>query len=155
MAITLTSPVTGGAQTGFTSPTYTLTVDTAPSLNGKQYAITALGGTQTGVDAHSVSKPFTVTFFKPVVLKPLPPANPVTGIIKSIPMNTYKVLVRKGAVPLINQAAQVATVDIKLNIPAGTDTYEPEDIRAMISLAVGALTQLSAGMGDTAVSGIM
>jgi len=56
-----TTPVTGGAQTGFTAPTYTLSVDTAPDINGKQHAVTALGGTQAGVTSHSVSNPFTVT----------------------------------------------------------------------------------------------
>lgn len=50
MTIALSSPVTGGAQTGFTSPTYTLTADTPPAgSGGKQYAATALGGTQAGV----------------------------------------------------------------------------------------------------------
>lgn len=37
----LTSPVTGSAQTGFTSPTYTITADKFPGNNGVQYAITA------------------------------------------------------------------------------------------------------------------
>lgn len=59
MSFTLTSPITGAAQTGFTSPTYTLTSDLAPDNNGKQVAVTALGGTQVGVTTHSVAAPFT------------------------------------------------------------------------------------------------
>ncbi len=149
------SPVTGGAQTGFTSPTYTLTADTAPSANGKQYAVTAIGGTQTGVDVHSVSKPFTVTMFRPVQLRPLPAANPTTGILKSVPVNTYKIVVRKGAVPLVNQAATVARLTVTIDVPAGTDTYEPEDIKAMLSCAIGVLNTTSAGIGDTVLSGIL
>jgi hypothetical protein len=65
MAYSPTSPVTGAAQTGLTSPTYTLSTDVAPSINGKQHAITALGGTQTGVNSHSVAAPFTCTFVRP------------------------------------------------------------------------------------------
>lgn len=43
MSFAPSSPVTGAAVTGLTSPTYSLTTDVAPSLNGKQYAITAVG----------------------------------------------------------------------------------------------------------------
>jgi hypothetical protein len=155
MTMLLTTPITGGAQTGFTAPTYILTDDIAPSANGRQKAITSLGGTQTNVEAHSVSKPFTVTVFRPQQLKTLPGPNPVTGVIKSIPTNTYKVVVRKVMVPYVNQAAQIGSVNVSVNVPAGCDTYEPEDVRAMISCAIGALNQLSAGIGDTAVSGVI
>lgn len=43
------SPLTGASQSDLTSPTYTLTSDVAPNSNGEQAAVTALGGTQTGV----------------------------------------------------------------------------------------------------------
>lgn len=155
MAIAVTSPITGGAQTGFTSPTYTNVVDTAPTQNGKQYAVTSIGGTQAGVDVHSVSKPFTISFFRPTVLKTLPVANPVTGIVKNVPVNTYKLIVRKGALPYATAAAAVASATVTFNIPAGTDTQEPEDIRALVSALVGVLNQQSAGIGDTLVSGVM
>lgn len=155
MSITLSTPVTGATQTGFTSPTYTIVADTPPSVNSKQYAVTALGGTQTGVDIHSVSKPFTVTFFRPAALKALPAPNPVTGIIKDIPVNTYKVITRKGAVPYANQATKVARITTVIDIPVGTDTYEPEEIRAMLSLHAGAINQVSAGLGDTLTNGLL
>lgn len=155
MTMSLTSPVTGSAQTGFTSPTYTLTTDIAPSQNGRQYAVTGLGGTQTGVDAHSASKPFTISVFKPQQIKTLPAANPLTGIIKSIPVNTYKVITRKGAAPAVNQVPQVCRITSTIDVPAGTDTYEPEELRAMLSAHIGALTQMSAELGNTLVTGIM
>jgi hypothetical protein len=70
MSFSLTSPITGGAQTGFTSPTYTIAVDSSPNGQaGKQYAVTAIGGTQTGVDtSSSPSNPFTVNLVRPAVL---------------------------------------------------------------------------------------
>jgi len=150
-----TSPITGGAQTGFTTPTYTITADTPPSVNGKQWAVTAIGGTQTGVDLHSVSKPFTLSVFRPAVLKSLPAASPTTGVIKSVPSNVYKIIVRKGGLPALNQAARIAQIKCEISIPTGIDTYEPEDMRAMISLLVGFLNQQSAGVGDTAVQGLL
>lgn len=149
------SPVTGGAQTGFTSPTYTLTADTAPAPNAKQWAITALGGTQAGVDSHAVSKPFTLTAFKPASLKQLGVPNPVTGIISNIPRNTYSVVVRKGAAPVSGYASQVALFKAIFEVPAGTDFNEPEEIRAGLSCLIGALSAQSAGIGDTLVSGIL
>ena len=69
MTFSLTSPITGAAQTGFTTPTYTHVADTAPDVNGRQVAITALGGTQAGVTVHSVASPFSITFFRPKAYK--------------------------------------------------------------------------------------
>jgi len=155
MTVSVTSPITGAAISGFTSPTYTVVVDTSPSANSKQWAVSAVGGTQTGVDVNSVSKPFTVTFFRPAVLRSLPAANPVTGVIKNIPLNTYKLITRKGAQPSATQISQTAKITTIIEVPAGTDTYEPEDIKAMLSAHAGALWQQSSGIGDTIVSGVM
>ena len=71
-----TSPVTGAAQTGLTTPTYTFVADVAPDANGKQVAVTALGGTQVGVTPHSVASPFTGTFVRPKSFKALGQPNP-------------------------------------------------------------------------------
>lgn len=147
--------ITGGAMTGLTAPVYNLTADIAPSQNGKQWAISSLGGTQTGVDVNTVSKPFTITFFRPAVLKALPAANPVTGVIKSVPLNTYKLITRKGCLPAANQTPQTVRVTTIIEVPAGVDTYEPEDLKAALSAHIGGLWQQSSGIGDTVVSGIM
>lgn len=156
MTVSVTSPITGSAQTGFTSPTYTLTSDVAPDNNGKQVAVTALGGTQANVSVHSVSSPFTATFERPKVLKVLPPVNVATGqVIGTIPVNTYLLRVRKGAAPLVNNPAVVAQMRVYIDVPAGTDTYSPAEIRAMISCGIGYLSQVSAGLGDTSVTGVM
>jgi hypothetical protein len=150
-----TTPVTGGAATGFTSPTYTIVLDRAPDYNGYQNAVTALGGTQTGVRVHAVSDPFTVTVSKPKQLKMLPSPNPVTGKYNAPPVNTYVFLVRKGVNFAANNAPVIASARCEINIPAGTDAYDPANIRAMISCLVGVLSQQSAGFGDTLVQGIL
>lgn len=149
-----TTPVTGAAQTGFTSPTYTLSADVAPDINGKQHAVTAVGGTQVGVTTHSVSSPFTITFERPRQLKVLGPAQ-ANGFIASVPRNVYKLRVRKGVTPAASQPAQVALLELTMSIPAGSDTYDAANIRAAISALIGTLSQVSAGIGDTAVSGVM
>jgi hypothetical protein len=149
------SPVTGAAVTGLTSPTYTLTTDVAPNINGKQYAISALGGTQTGVDVNTVSKPFSLSFFRPPALRTLPQANPVTGVIKNVPMNTYKMITRKGALPAANQVPMTARITTTIEVPAGSDTYEPEELRAMLSCHFGAGWAQASGIADTVISGVI
>lgn len=155
MAVTLTSPVTGAAQTGFTSPTYTHVADIAPDNNGKQYAVTALGGTQAGVSVHSVASPFTITVSRPRVFKSLGKANPTTGVIASVPTNVYKVLVRKGVVPLAGQASALSYCRCEIGIPAGSDLANPAELRAMLSMLIGSLSQISSGLGDSVTSGIL
>lgn len=155
MAFNPTSPVTGGAQTGLTSPTYTIAADTPPANNAKQYYVSGLGGTQTGVLAHSVAAPFTLSMFKPQSPKVLAPLNPVTGVLRSVPMNTYKVITRKGVLPLAGQSYKTSLVTTTLDIPAGADVADPLSLKAMISAHIGLLTQISAGIGDSAVNGVL
>lgn len=155
MAISLTSPVTGSAQTGLTAPTFTVVSDASIPSNGKQWMVTALGGTQTGVLPHSISSPFTVSVFRPAVLKVLGIANPTTGLVAgSIPKNKYSVLVRKGVKVNATQTSQMQFL-AHLDIPAGADTEDLLSVRAAISAAIGALNQLSVGLGEMAANGGM
>jgi hypothetical protein len=155
MAFSLSSPVTGGAQTGFTSPTYTVAADQAPDVNGKQYVVTALGGTQAGVTAHATSSPFTVTGWRPKVSKALGVPNPVTGIVPNIPNNTFKLLVRKGTLPATGQQVRPMAFTCEFPIPAGSDANDAANVRAGLSLLIGVLSQISASWGDTLVAGTL
>lgn len=156
MSMSISSPVTGGAQTGLTSPTYTVATDTPPNAFSKQYAVTALGGTQAGVDtSSSASRPFTVTVARPAALRQLSPVDAVTGILRNVPRNTYKVITRKGVTPLSGQSAQVMLITTTIEVPAGADLADAPNVRAALSLHNGAIAQISAGMGDTAVSGVL
>ncbi len=155
MAIALTSPVTGSAQTGLTSPTYTVTLDTAPTSSGKQWAVTALGGTQTGVRTHGASDPFSVTFERPSNIRQAPIPNPVTGVIGNVPRNSYKVRVRKGVIPATGQNPQVFLITGTFDVPAGSDLIDAANVRAANSLFIGALNQQSAGWGDTQVTAVI
>jgi hypothetical protein len=156
MSFTLTTPVTGGAQTGLTSPTYTIATDTAPSNTGKQYAVTALGGTQSGVDSSSSpSRPFTTTLSRPPVLRQLPAVNPVTGILPNVPRNSYKIITRKGVTPLSGQPAAVMLITTQIDVPAGADTADAANVRAALSLHFGAIAQISSSIGDTTVTGVI
>lgn len=155
MTIALTSPITGGAQTGLTSPTYTHVADTAPTPQGKQVAVTALGGTQTGVTVHSVASPFTISAFRPATFKALGKAHPVTGVISNVQKNQYKVITRKGVTVLAGQPIQTMQITTIIDVPAGADLADPVNVRAGISAHIGALDQQSVGIGDTTVNGVI
>jgi hypothetical protein len=155
MTFALTTPVTGGAQTGFTTPGYTITADTPPNSNSKQFVVTALTGTQAGVVSHSVSSPFSVAMFRPQSFQVLAPVNAVTGVLMKVPMNNYKLIVRKGVTPLAGQASKPLVLTLNMEIPAGADTADAPNIRAAFSLLFGAVAQISSGIGDTVVQGVL
>lgn len=154
MAIALTTPITGTAQTGFTAPTYTITADTAPVINSKQWVVSALGGTQTGASASTVSSPFTIAVFRPAKFASAGTINP-NNVLVGVGYNDYAYVVRKGMLPLAGQQPLVATFTLKMHIPAGADLASPSEIRAALSALFGAVTQASAGTGDTLVTGIL
>jgi hypothetical protein len=148
------SSTTGSAQTGLTSPTYTLVSDTPPAINAKKHVVTTLGGTQTGASANSASKPFDVTVFKPAVFKQLPAANPVTGLRGQIPVNQTKIVVRKGC-DVASGVTSQAVCRLTIDVPAGAETYAPVELLAMLSFLIGILTEESADLGETIVTGVL
>lgn len=155
MSVNLTTPVTGGAQTGLSSPTYTITADKGPNANSNQWAVTATGGTQVGVNISSVSSPFTITVERPATFRQLSQPNPVTGRVSNVPRNKYVLRVRKGVVPLTGQSPQVMLAEAVFWVPAGADVADAANVRAALSLLIGGLNQVSAGLGDTVTSGVL
>lgn len=156
MSVSLTSPVTGAAVTGFTSPTYTLTADSAPNSYSKQWAVTALGGTQpSDVDTHSISNPFTITVERPANFRGVGQPNPVTGSLGVQPRNVFKVRIRKGMLPLSGQSDQVSNVEIRIPIPAGADSADPENIRALFSCLGGILNTDANTLAQACIDGIV
>lgn len=155
MTIAIPSSLTGSAQTGFTTPGYTMTADTQPAVNAKQSAVTALTGTQAGVIAHSVSAPFVLSTWKPLKSAVLGKPNPTTGLIKDIPVNQYKVITVKGVLPQAGQPYKNMVIRTLIDVPAGADVADAPNVRAGLSAHVGLLSSASAGIGDTVISGIM
>lgn len=156
MAVTITGAVTGGAQTGFTTPGAVLTLDNSPDLRSKQAYVSSWTGTMAGVTAHSISNPATVTYKRPALLKTIASAllNGVTGQYSRVPYNEWVRLVRKGA--NINASQTFVNEDRKtVKIYAGTEVYDAPNVRALESLAVGVDNLNSAGFGDTLITGTL
>lgn len=152
MAFAPTSPITGAALTGLTTPTYTISPDTPPAINGKQFAVTALGGTQVGVTAHSIGSPFTLTAFRPNKFKVLGSPN-ANGVVNSFPRNVFEFLVRKGVLVAANQPVQIAWARLSVAIPAGNDVYDKVNYLAMMSCLIGMLQNNQQQIVDCTVTG--
>lgn len=148
------SSTTGGAITGYTSPTFTLVDDTAPVVNAKQKTVTALGGTQGVATANTVSKPFTATFYKPAQVKALPAANAISGLRGAVPNNQYKLIIRKGGYAAADVPVN-AIARLTIDVPAGMDTYNPDEVRSLVSFLVGILNEESADLADTLLTGVV
>lgn len=153
MTVSLSSPITGTAQTGLTSPTYTVVDFTAPDVNGKSKAVTALGGTQTGVDVHSGPRPFTLSFWWPKIWKLLgfPDRN---GNVRSEGFNVVKLVTRKGVTPFLNMPSRTMVITTSVEVPVGAEAADAANVRAALSAHIGGLSQVSSGFGDTAVTGL-
>lgn len=154
MPLSPDTSIAGTAYSGVAAPTFTLAVDTPPDRNALQWVVTALGGSQTGVTANSASQPFTISVWKPANIRPLPPGNPLTGLRGSVPNNQYKVVVRKGGYCASGVPA-VAVYRGLWDIPAGMDSYEPQQVLAMQSFIEGFFTEESGGWGATLVSNVL
>lgn len=154
MAINLTSPVTGAAITGLTSPTYTLVAD-SNSLPGvsRSYYVSALGGTQANVEAHTISSPFTISWKNPQNLA-VPGVADSTGVYRaSSRRNEYHLITRKGGRPLVGQQHRLNMIKTTFAAEAGVETADPAQLYAMLSLHIGALTQMANGIRDTMLTG--
>lgn len=152
---TFSSPVTGATITGLTSPTYTLVADTAP-MEGvtKSSYVSVLGGTQTGVNAHTIAEPFTISWKNPKVLS-TPGAVDATGVLRSPSRrNSYGLITRKGAVPVAGQVPRLNVIKTTFDVEAGTEKADPVALKAMLSLHIGALTAWANSINDTLVTGV-
>jgi hypothetical protein len=69
--------------------------------------------------------------------------------------NRYWIIVKKGAFPASGLVYVPNVIRIPFDVAAGTDSYNPAEVRAMVSLAVGVMNQLSSGIGDTLCTGVM
>jgi hypothetical protein len=155
MSFVLSGAITGAAVVGLTSPTYTPTADVAPNSTSRQYAITTLGGTQTGVTVHGVASPFTITAHRPLAYKGLGYVDPAKGIRGTVPKNVHKVITRKGVIPLAGNSPVVMIMTTEISVPAGADLADPLSVKACISAHIGAVYAQASGLADTVVSGIL
>lgn len=144
--------ITGGLQSNLSSPTYTLATDTADALS-KSYAVTGLGGTQTGVRAHTAGDPFNLTIRRERY-KARPSINPVSGQYPNVPLNRTELVVTKGLKIDSSGTIRPARFRLIAEIPAGAESNDSINIEAMTSFLVGTLNEESADFGQTLIAGL-
>jgi len=141
MSLPNSGVITGAAISGFTNPTYTLTADTAPDAsNGKQGIVTTVGGTQVGVNVHSIACPFTLTATRTRQPQILGAVNPSTGLLRGRPpVNVSTLVIRKGVLPLANNPYAIDWVKVIINSVSGSETADAANKKALLSLLCGYL----------------
>jgi hypothetical protein len=152
MTISVSSPVTGGAQTGLTSPTYSTVVDQAPDVNAKQWYVSALGGTQTNVRIHTASDPFTLSWWRDKSTKVLSQLS-AAGQYLNVPKNRQKFITRKGVRVGANQPSELMLIRTEIELPANAEVFDMPNVAAALSAHFGAIAQQSAGWGDSVQTG--
>lgn len=155
MTISLNGTVTGAVLTGMTSPTYTLSGETLQG-NLKSAYVSAIGGTQAGVTAHSIAFPFRVEATSPANLSVPGAVNVLNGRMAKVAKNNYRFSIYKGAVPLSGQPAETAVLELSARIPAGAESADPMQLKAMVSFLAGFLAVQANrdGLVDTWISGV-
>ncbi len=154
MSINLVQTFNGSTITEFTSPTYTFSSDIAPDNRSEQAYCSSVGGTQTGVVAHTASKPFTATVKRPAKIRLLSDAsfNATSGRYANVPKNNYDVILRKG-VDVASGQTEVMPIRLSLAVPAGADAYDLANIHAGISAMIGILSTISDEIANAAETG--
>lgn len=145
---------TGGAQLGLTTPTYTYTTDVAPAANARQYVVTTLGGTQTGVRTHTAGDPFSLR----VTRQPYKalPAKLQNGMYAgNVPLNKTEWLLKKGLKIDSSGTIRAGYWRVSAEIPAGAESNDDINIQAMTSFIIGILSEESADVGETIKTGVI
>jgi hypothetical protein len=155
MTIAVTSPVVGlTTHTGLTNPTYTIVADQAPDVNGRAYAVSVLGGTQSGVEVSAASNPFTLLFTRPKSIRTLPALNS-NGQLGNVPRNTWTVSLKKGVDVLAGQPKQVMLARLDIAVPAGADIADPESVRAGLAMFLAALAESADDIANSIIQGVL
>lgn len=138
MTINVTGPTAAITAGTLTAATYSFTADMANDLRSKVFVVSAAGGTQAGVNTHTVDAPKQFIVKKPAVFQQPSAYNVTTGKYGRVPKNITRVIGRGSA----NVAAgQVELIPITLDIPipAGAMTYDRPNVEASVLFFIAAL----------------
>lgn len=148
------SSISGSTITTFTTPAFTLAGVLAPAWNAVKKIVTAVSGTGTsGVTANSASSPFEAVFYVPQVLRSTPKPNPITGKYPPIPVNQYRLVVKKGGKVNADGTQATAVAKLSFDIPAGMETADADQVKALVSFIIGLATEESQDLVDTLIAG--
>lgn len=138
MSINLAGPTAAITTNSLTAATYTFVADMAPDSRTKAFVVSALGGTQTGVQAHSVDAPKQFLIRKPAQFLQPSAYNVTTGRYGKVPKNVTKCMFRGSAKVAANQWESVP-ITFEIGAPAGAASYDRANLEASIAASIAAL----------------
>jgi len=138
MAINLTGPTAAVTTATLTAATYTYSADMANDNRSKVYVVTSLGGTQTGVSAHTVDAPKMFIIKKPAVFQQPSAYNTVSGRYGKVPKNVTRVLFKGSAKVAANQW-ELLPISLDIGVPAGATSYDRANVDASVCAFIAAL----------------
>lgn len=157
MAFSPGSPVTGLTTIpgGYlTSPTFTLSLAQTLNQLEKAYIVSALGGTQAGVEAHTGSNPFMLKASVPAVFRGQGLTQNGVGSVTQ-GFNVFKTMFLKGLVIDAAGNRRVAQVRTEYLMPPGWELYDPESGASLLSFSGAAVRDLAAGWFETLRQGTL
>lgn len=148
MAWNLSSPVTGQAIGALVTPTFTFAPGNVANQLSKAFIVTVLGGTQAGVETHSVGNPFIAMAMVPATFKVQGLSSNGVGTVTN-GYNVFKTQITKGVVVDAAGNRRVCIHREETLVPPGADVYDLESIASMFSCRKGIIDQTNGGWYDT------
>lgn len=138
MPISLTGPTAAVTTDTLTAATYTFVSDMASDNRSKVFVVSALGGTQAGVVAHTVDSPKMFIVKKPANYVQPSGYNVTSGRYSKVPKNVTRVLFRGSAKVAANQW-ETMPISLDIGVPAGATGYDRANVDASLSAFIAAL----------------
>lgn len=138
MAISLTGPTAALTTTTLTSATFTFAADMATDNRSKVFVVSAMGGTVTGANIHTVDAPKQFIVKKPAVFAQPSAYNQVSGRWGKVPKNVTRIIGRGSCNVAANQV-EVIPISMDIGVPAGGTTYDRVNVEASVAAFIAAL----------------
>lgn len=138
MSINVTGPTAAISAGNLAAATYTFVPDMATDLRSKAFVVSALGGTQTGVNIHSVDAPKQFIVKKPAVFQQPSAYNVTTGRYGRVPKNVTRIIGR-GSANVASGQVEIIPITLDIGIPAGAMTYDRPNVEASVAMFIAAL----------------
>lgn len=138
MTIALTGPTAAITAGGLTAATYTFVADMATDLRSKAFVVSAAGGTQVGVNTHTVDAPKQFIVKKPAQFLQPSAYNVTTGRYGKVPKNVTRVIGRGSANVAAGQS-ELIPMTLDIGIPAGAFSYDRPNVEASVLMFIAGL----------------
>lgn len=136
--LTLAGPTAAATTATLTAATYTFTAALASDNRSKAYIMSSFGGTQTGVQAHTVDAPKKFVVKNPAQFLQPSGYNVTSGRYGKVPKNSTRV-VGTGSAKVTATQWETIPMSLDMAIPAGAMSYDRANVEASVLMFIAAL----------------